>query len=244
MGKGITANTLLKALSRDDLALLEPFLTAVRLPRGHVLVTPNAPIDHVYFPEGGIASIGTLSENGVRTEVGIFGRDGVSATCLLLEVDRSPHETVMLLDAPQALRIDTDRYLHAIRQSETLRSTLLHYVQTLLVQAEHNSATHARLCIEARLARWILMAQDRLDGDELLLTHNFMARMITAERSGVTVALHILEGSGMIRSQRGRVVVLDRNKLETVAGESYGFPEAEYRKLIGPLGRTSLETSA
>ena len=81
------------------------------------------------------------------------------------------------------------------------------------------------------------MCHDRIDGDEIGLTHEFMAMMIAAERSGVTVTLHILEGAGMIRSKRGRVIILDRAKLEDLAGDGYGVPEAEYRRLVGPLGR-------
>ena len=112
---------------------------------------------------------------------------------------------------------------------------LLRYVQTVLVQTAQSMATNATQRVEARLARWLLMCHDRIDGDEIALTHEFMGMMIAAERSGVTITLHILEGAGMIRSKRGRVIILDRDKLEGLAGDSYGVPEAEYRHLIGPL---------
>ena len=235
-----TSNTLLRALSDDDLSLLRPHLTRVPLVREQVLVAPNQPIEQVYFPEGGVASIVSVMPASGRTEVGIFGRDGVSATGLLLGTDRSPHETFIQIDGADALRIDTDRYLAAIRQSETLRTMLLRYVQTVFVQAAQSTATNAHHRIEARLARWFLMCHDRVDGDELALTHEFMGMMIAAERSGVTITLHILEGAGMIRSKRGRVIILDRAKLEDLAGDSYGVPEAEYRHLIGPIGRESV----
>ena len=88
-----TTNTLFSALSDDDLASLKPHLTRVPLAREQVLVTPNEPVEHVYFPEGGVASIVLVMAASGRTEVGIFGREGVSATCLLLGTDRSPHET-------------------------------------------------------------------------------------------------------------------------------------------------------
>ena len=171
------------------------------------------------------------------TEVGIFGRDGVSATCLLLGSDRSPHQTFIQVGDGTALRIDAEPYLEAVRQSETLRNTLLRYVQSMLVQAAQSTATNAYHRIESRLARWLLMCHDRVDGDEIPLTHEFIGMMIAAERSGVTVSLHIPEGAGMIRSKRGRVIIRDRDKLEELAGDSYGVPEAEYRHLIGPLGR-------
>ena len=88
---------------------------------------------------------------------------------------------------------------------------------------------------EERLARWLLMAHDRLDGDELPLTHDFLSIMLGVHRPGVTLALHFLEGAGMIRAKRGRITVLDRGKLEQAAGESYGPAEEEYERLIGPF---------
>ncbi len=236
--QSFTANTLLKALSAADYGLLKPHLTRVPLAREQVVVWRDEPIEHVYFPEGGIVSIVSDMEESGRTEAGIFGREGVSATALLLGSDRSPHESFVQVGNVTALRIDTDRYLGAIRQSESLQTTLLRYVQTVLVQSAQSTATNLRHRIEGRLARWLLMCHDRIDGDEIALTHEFMGMMISADRSNVTVTLHILEGAGMIRSKRGRVVILDREKLEAAAGNSYGVPEAEYRRLVGPFGRS------
>ncbi len=89
--------------------------------------------------------------------------------------------------------------------------------------------------IEERLARWLLMCHDRVDEDDLPLTHEVIALMLGVRRAGVTEALNILEGQGIIRAGRGNIVVLQRTKLEKAAGDSYGVPEAEYRRLIGPL---------
>ncbi len=235
-----TTNTLLGALTADDLELLKPHLTRVKIAREQMIVFSNEPIEHVYFPEGGIVSIVSVMANSGRTEAGIFGREGVSATCVLLGTDRSPHESFVQVDGSTALRIDTNQYLSAIRQSESLRTMLLRYVQTALVQSAQSTATNASHRVEGRLARWLLMCHDRVDGDEIALTHEFMSMMISADRSGVTVTLHILEGAGMIHSKRGRVIIRDREKLEELAGDSYGVPEAEYRHLIGPLGRESV----
>lgn len=235
-----TPNTLLRALVDGDLDSLKPYLTRVDLALRQSLVTPDEPIEHVYFPEGGIVSIVSVLRHSGPVEAGIFGREGVSATCLLLGTDRTPHESFVQVDGSTALRIDTDRYLSAVQQSESLRTTLLRYVQTVLVQSAQSMATNANQRVEARLARWLLMCHDRIDGDEIALTHEFMGMMISAERSSVTITLNILEGTGMIRSVRGRVIIRDRDKLEELAGDGYGMPEAEYRRLIGPLGRPSV----
>ena len=231
-------NLLLGALSDDDLGLLKPYLERVRLKREQVLVTPGKPIGRVFFLEGGVASIvSDLPDNG-RTEVGIFGAEGMSGTAVLLGTDRSPNATFMQVGDATALAIATDRLLAATDSSPTLRAVLLRFVQVSMIQTAHSAAANAHQRIEARLARWLLMCHDRVEGDEIPLTHEFMGMMIAAQRSGVTVTLHILEGAGMIRSKRGRVIMVDRPKLEELAGDGYGLPEAEYRRLIGPFGRS------
>jgi CRP-like cAMP-binding protein len=95
----------------------------------------------------------------------------------------------------------------------------------------------AQHLMEARLARWLLMCHDRVAGDEVALTHEFMAVMIHAQRSGVTMTLHSLEGAGMIRSTRGLVTIRDRDKLRELAGASYGLPEQRYSQTIAPFGK-------
>lgn len=235
-----TANILLGVMSDEDRALLDPHFTRVHLKTRQMLVERGKPAQHVYFPEGGVVSIVARMAQTSGIEAGIFGCEGVSATFLLLGSDRSPHESFVQVNGSTALRIDTDRYLDAIGQSESLRTILLRYVQTVLVQSAQSMATNGSQRVEARLARWLLMCHDRMDGDEIALTHEFMGMMISAERSGVTITLHVLEGAGMIRSERGRVMIRDRDKLEELAGDAYGMPEAEYRRLIAPFGRTSV----
>ena len=233
-------NTLLRSLSDHDGDLLGPHLTRVDLAPRQSLVKRGRPVEHVYFPEGGVVSIVAVMTDTGSVEAGIFGREGVSATCLLLGADRSPHDSFVQVGPMTALRIDADRYLAAVAASDTLRIVLLRYVQTALVQSAQSMATNATQRMEARLARWLLMCHDRVDGDEIALTHEFMGMMIGAERSKVTITLHVLEGAGLIRGERGRIIIRDRDRLEELAGDSYGVPEAEYRRLIGPLGPASV----
>jgi CRP-like cAMP-binding protein len=129
--------------------------------------------------------------------------------------------------------------LDAVIGSATLRTTLLRYVQKYMTQTADGAISNAHQRIEAPLAGWLLMYHDRSDGDKIMLTHEFMAMMIAADRSSVTLSLHVLEGAGMIRSKRGRVLILDREKLEELADDGYGRPGAEYRKLIAPFGKDS-----
>ena len=221
----------------EDLALLQPRLERVNPAQNQVLAPANEPIEYIYFPEGGIVSLTAETPEDGQTEVGIVGREGLTRTAVLLGTDRSPHETFVQGDGTTALRIGADDFRQAMTQSGSLQSLLLRYVQAFLVQSAHSTVSNAHHRVEARLARWLLMCHDRIDGDEIRLTHEFMSMMIAAQRTGVTVCLHILEGAGMISSKRARVIILDREKLVDLADAAYGVPEAEYSRLIGPFGR-------
>jgi len=232
-----SANLLLQSLSDADLDRLKPHLSRSTLAVQQVLVTAGQPIEHLYFLEGGIASVVSNMADAGQTEVGIFGREGMSGTAVILGAETTGTTTFIQVDGSTALRLGVAEFRGEIEASPTLRASLLRYVQTVFVQVSNSAVSNLRHPLEARLARWLLMCHDRTDGDEILLTHEFMAIMIGAQRTGVTVTLHILEGGGSIRSKRGRVIILDRGRLEELAGEAYGRPEAEYRKLIGPFGR-------
>ena len=235
-------NILLQSLGEDDLSLLRGSLERVALAQNQTLVHADQAIEHIYFPESGIASIVATTPGDGPTEIGIFGYDGMSGTAVLLGSDRSPHQTFMQVGDGIGLRIAVDDFRRAVSQSATLLSSLLRYVQYFLVQSAHSTVSNAHHRVEARLARWLLMCHDRIDGDEIRLTHEFMSMMIAAQRTGVTLTLHVLEGGGMIRSKRARVTILDREKLIDLAGDAYGQPEVEYRRLIGALPRRAADT--
>lgn len=114
-----------------------------------------------------------------------------------------------------------------------LRPAFLRYVQVVLVQTAHTALANAHARLEDRLCRWILMCCDRLDGDLLPLTHEFLSMMLGVRRAGVTTAIHLLEGRGLIRARRGCIEIVDRDGLKAGAADIYGVPEAEYRRLIG-----------
>ena len=233
-----TVNLLLRTLQPDDYALLGAHFERVAVEQNQVLAPANQPIEYIYFPEGGIVSLTADTSDNGKTEVGIVGREGLTGIAVLLGSDRSPHETFVQVDGNDALRIGVDDFRRAMTQSESLRTLMLRYVQAFFVQSAQSTVSNAHHRIESRLARWLLMCHDRIDGDDIRLTHEFMSMMIAAQRTGVTVCLHILEGGGLIRSKRSLVQILDRDKLEDLAADAYGAPEAEYRRLIGPFGRT------
>ncbi len=224
-------NRLLKAMRAEDFARLQPHLESVELLVQQMLILPNARTEHLYFVESGLGSITTESANN-RVEVGIIGREGViGASHVLLGSDRAPYDHFVQMPGT-ALRIRADIVIAAVEESPTLRKLLLRYVLTEIIQTRQTAFVNATLEIEARLARWLLMCHDRVDGDELLLKHEFLSMMLGVRRSGVTLAMQQLEGAGRIRARRGRITVLNRDLLEEIADGGYGTPEAEYARLI------------
>jgi hypothetical protein len=159
----------------------------------------------------------------------------MGGTAVLLGTDRTPHEHFCQVPG-SARRMRSDDLRQAIRQSPSLHLLLLRYVQTFQVQTAYTALSNGGYNIEERLARWLLMCHDRLDGDDLPLTHEFLSIMLGVRRSGVTLAIQILEGAKIITARRGLLSVLNRAKLEAVAGDSYGQPEAEYGRLVARAG--------
>jgi CRP-like cAMP-binding protein len=232
LSKASVRNRLLQAMSEDDFARLEPHLEPVSLSVKDRLVEPNQPIEHVHFLEEGLASVVAISPDNERLEVGHIGREGMTGEPVILTVDQTPHQTFIQV-AGSGLRMRAEALSGAMEASPSLKSLLLRWVQVLMIQTAQSALANGRYTIQERLARWMLMCHDRLDGDDLPLTHEFLSLMLGVRRSGVTEALHVLEGVKIVRTSRGRIHVLDREKLEEIAGDCYGLPEAEYSKLIG-----------
>lgn len=235
------ANLLLSTLSQADLLLLMPSLDRIALKHRHVLIDANVPIDFVYFLEDGIASIVNTFEDGSEAEVGICGREGMAGTAVALGADSSPYQTYMQLDGTAAYRIGVKALREAMIKSPSLTTTLLRYAQSTAFQSGHTAAVNARFDIPRRLARWLLMYHDRVDGDVVFLTHERMSTMLGVRRPGVTEAITGLEELGLIKRNRGYVEMTNRERLQEFAGSAYGVPEMEYRRLIGPFGKNNRE---
>jgi CRP-like cAMP-binding protein len=227
-------NLLLRHMSADDLALLAPHMRRCGLPLRMSLVTPNVPIEAVYFLEQGIGSVVARSTSGQEAEVGFIGFEGMTGSALVLGDDRAPHACYVQLEG-EAMHIKAGPFNAALAASPTLRMFLLRFVNVLQTQAGCTALVNARLKLEERLARWLLMCDDRVPGERLVITHEFLAIMLGVRRPGVTVALQLLEGRALIRSRRGEIVIRDRAGLLELANGSYGEPEAEYARLIGTI---------
>jgi CRP-like cAMP-binding protein len=212
-------NTLLARLSRADLQLLEPHLETADLPVRKQLEGRKKRFPHVYFLEAGLASV---VANGSRPiEVGMIGCEGMTGLRVVLEGDnRAVLETYMQV-AGCAQRISVGKLREAIATSSTLHQVFLQYAHAFLIQVTYTAVANGRSNIEERLARWLLMADDRVEGTELKLTHDFLAIMLGVRRSGVTVAMQVLERGGLIAHRRGNITILDRPRLEQSSNGIY-----------------------
>lgn len=221
----MSSNRLLARLSRADAALLAPHLQAVELPVRRQLQARNRRVEQVYFPDSGVASV---VANGQRPiEVGMIGREGMTGISAVLgNGDRVPHETYMQI-AGRGQRLSAAKLREAIAASVSLHQMLLRFVHAYLAQTTQTALANARSNIEERLARWLLLAHDRIDGDELPLTHEFLAVMLGVRRSGVTTALQALERRGLIAHRRSFITITDREGLLEGSNGSYSPPHED-----------------
>ena len=231
-------NNLLQTMLVGDYALLAPHLSRIALPVRFQLHRAHDKITKVYFPEDGIVSIVAISLDGKPCEVGLFGHEGMSETATVLGTDHSPHDAYVQATGVSSLILDSARLDEAMARSPTLRLHLLKYVQAMLVQLSSSIAA-ASQTTEQRLARWLLMCHDRVSGDTIRLTHEFVGMMLGVRRAGVTDAMITLGIEHLIIGKRGEIIITDRAGLETLAAGSYGLAEAEYERLLGMSLRRS-----
>jgi CRP-like cAMP-binding protein len=224
-----TDNKVLAALSPEDLALLEPHLEPVTLDLRQMLEPANKPIKHSYFLNHGLASVIAIGKNGSRLEVGLIGREGMTGLPVVTGQDRSPNETFIQVQG-NGSRINAEELRGAIRKSRSLHNVLLKFVHAFMILTAHTALSNGTATVAERLARWLLMAQDRLGGDEVPLTHEFLSLMLGIHREGVTVALNVLKRNGFIRLMRGCIQIADRRGLIRAANGSYGIPEAAAKR--------------
>ena len=176
-------NRLLAALSSADLALLQPDLDSVSLELRQVLETANEPINHNYFIDHGIASI--VAGNGNhrrRIEVGLVGFEGMTGVAVVLGNDRSPNENFMQVGG-EGRRIDSGRLRVAMRESRSMQGVFLNFARSFMNQISSTALSNGTSSIEERLARWLLMAHDRLDDNTIPLTHEFLSLMLGVWRA-------------------------------------------------------------
>ena len=216
----MSPNRILSRLSPADLGLLETHLEPVDLPVHRPLEGRNRRIDFVYFIEAGFASVVANGSGKPSIEVGIIGRERMTGLAIIMGQQQAPHDTYIQV-AGKGRRIRAAKLREADERSNTLHRAMLHYAHAFLLQATTTALANGRSKIEERLARWLLMAQDRVDSDQLPLTHEFLSLMLGVRRAGVTAALQALERKELISRNRGKMLILDRKGLEKQSNGTY-----------------------
>jgi CRP-like cAMP-binding protein len=207
-------------------------MTQVSLSHRQVLYAPDQPIEAVYFPESGMVSLVADLDDGVQAEVGIIGREGMVGVPLLHGVETSFNESFVQIPGT-AMRMAVVAFQQELA-SAAFRARLLRYGEAHQAQISQTAACNGRHGLEQRLARWLLMAHDRVDDDEVPLTQEFMAMMLGVHRPSITVTAGILQRAGLIRYASGRITILDRLSLEAASCECYRAVHQRFERLLGP----------
>jgi len=217
-------NRILSQLSRADAALLKPHLEPVDLPLLAQLETANGRIDTVYFIDRGFASVVADGPGKRDLEVGIIGREGVTGFAVVLGNDRARHSMYMQAGGA-GQRMSASKLRRAMAQSAGLQHLLLRCVNAFLIQTTETALANGRSKNEQRLARWLLMADDRMDGGELPLTHKLLSIMLGVQRSAVTATVQALEREGLIKAGRRAITIVDREGLVRFSKGAYIAPD-------------------
>jgi CRP-like cAMP-binding protein len=227
-----TRNLMLAMLPPADFAHLQPNLQLVDLPARHVLHHPSEAITALYFIEQGWVALLAMLETGDATEVAIIGREGMIGLPLVFDADRSIVEAVVQ-GAGAALRLEARHVDNALQASPSLRRMLLRFSQAVITQMAQTAACNVHHEIGQRLARLLLLAHDRIDGNQLPMTHDGLATMLGVRRASISTAAARLQQARIIRYGSGRISILDRAGLEASACECHGVITREFDRLLG-----------
>jgi len=227
----LTDNLLLSVLTREQYRVLSPNLQPVRLELGQTLHTPDEKIRHVYFPSGSLISLLASLDNGDSVETGLIGSEGVVGTSIALGVDAG-NSLALVQGGGMALRLPSSALPPFLANGGAFRQKTFEFINSLFAQTAQTAACNRVHSVSQRLARWLLLTHDRIEGDELELTHELIARMLGSRRAGVSVAANDLREAGLISYTRGRVTVIDRAGLEAASCECYRMVRSHFDRLV------------
>ena len=224
-------NTLLLNLPARECEAVYSQLVFMPLRIHDVLNEAGEPIKYVYFMNSGLASVLNVMEDGKSVEVGLTGKEGFVGLPLLVGFRSSPSRVIVQIEG-SAFRLSAANLVALLRTCRTLEKRLHRYAQVLAMQASQVAACNRLHEVDERLARWLLMSQDRIHADSFHVTHEFLAAMLGVRREGITTAASALQRSGLIAYRRGNLTVLDRQGLEAAACGCYAAEREAYAALL------------
>jgi CRP-like cAMP-binding protein len=213
-------NLVLSSIPKTEYAVLRPHLEALDLPQYFILHEQGEAITHFYFPQDGMVSLVVLANDGRSVEVGVVGREGVIGLPRASGMTKGPYRAISQIAGP-ALRVSAELLESLMPSLPQLQVAFGRYVLMQGLQTAQTAACNRLHEIDQRLARWLLMCQDRVERDKLFLTHEFLAQMLGTGRPSVSIATGALERAGLIDNMRGTIKILDRPRLRESACECY-----------------------
>jgi CRP-like cAMP-binding protein len=227
-------NRLLQRLGPNDLSRLQPHLTKFSMVVGAVLHAPGAPIEHVYFPLGGMVSLLAVMRTGEQIETAIVGREGVVGASIGSDGTESAGQATVQM-AGSAWRIEGAKFLELYQESLPFRTIMNKFQNVILLQTQQSAACHALHSVEARLCRWLLQSQDTTETDLVLLTQDFLSHMLGVRRTSVSLSAHALQAAGLVRYSRGKIKIINREGLKESACECYEVIREHIDRALPPL---------
>ena len=230
-------NKILAALPPADFERLAPYLEPYEMERGKILYRASKRIDYVYFPIRAMISVVAVTASGGSVEVGVIGREGMSGVSAVLGVDKSADDVMVQL-ADTAVRLEVPKLLEEFRRAGALQQVLLRYTHAVIKMVAQTAACNRLHHAPERLGRWLLMCRDRVQSNELPLTHEFLAMMLGIRRAGVSEIALTLQEKGFIRYKRGLITITDGKGLEGFVCECYEIVKAEFEQMGGSAAAT------
>jgi CRP-like cAMP-binding protein len=229
-------NRLLSLFSDDDYERLRPHLSQVVLDYRKNLYEASRPIEQVYFPLEGVASLVITTADGAGVEVGTIGLEGMVGLPICLGDSDAPSSVYVQVPGT-ALAMEARIFRGELERSPTLNLIMLRYAHAFFNQIAQNVACIRLHRVEQRCCRWLLMTRDRMPADDFLLTHEFLAMMLGVRRTTVTDVMGSLQRAGLVQYRRGRVTILDHEGLRHRACECYDISRLEFDRLLGDTAR-------
>lgn len=226
-------NRLLAALSADKHEDIVTRLEPVDLALGETLAEPWAPLSHVYFPTRSFVSVIMSTDQRSKLEVGLIGNEGMLGAALVLGINESS-ASALVQGGGAAWRMEAEAFQRELVTNSALDFIVKRYLHVTLVQLAQTAACTRFHRVEARLARWLLMTQDRAGSATFAITHEFLAYMLGVRRAGISEAAHALQRRKLIRYRRGQLAILDRIGLEAAACTCYDRDRRTYGDTMSP----------
>lgn len=224
-------NRLLAALPKKEYERLLPLMEAVPMDLKHILYQPNERIKYVYFPINGAVSLLAIMKDGTGAEVGIVGNEGMVGLPVFLKAERTVGQAISQIPG-HGLKMKAELFKSEVTASSPLYDMLQRYTQALLDQVAQTSGCNRLHSIEQRFCRWMLMCQDRMGSDQFPLTQEFLAQMLGVRRAGVSEIASVIQKAGLIQYNRGKITVLNQQRLEASSCECYAVIKQQFDRLL------------